>query len=128
VAQSFPPGLIASEAELDVLRIKKELAPALGELSDRVMQHWRMNKEDKRLFQAATAVALAGAGLTAEAVVVGRLVLSKTRAYWLERSLLGHEELVCLRGLDDPELQSLIDHVLLLDQRVRARLGLLDED
>ncbi len=122
-ALPFPRSFVASDAELSVIADCRRLETCVTEISEEVSRLLKESARPELLIELSRRATFSGISLFNGFVLVGRVVLKRSKPYWMSGPLFTLEQVSELKGCESESLGGLLDSVLTIEKRLAEVLG-----
>ncbi|CAN1531090.1 hypothetical protein MCEMSE15_01397 [Fimbriimonadaceae bacterium] len=122
-ALPFPRSFIANDAELSVIADCRRLEKCVFEISEEVSRLLKESARPELLIELSRRATFSGISLFNGFVLVGKVVLKRSKPYWMSGPLFTHEQVAELKMNESQSLGGLLDSVLTIEKRLAMVLG-----
>lgn len=122
-ALPFPRSFIASDAELSVIADCRRLETCVTEISEEVSRLLKESARPELLIELSSRATFSGISLFNGFVLVGKVVLKRSKPYWMSGPLFTHEQIAELKTHESESLGGLLESVLTIEKRLAEVLG-----
>lgn len=122
-ALPFPRSFIANDAELSVIADCRRLEKCVFEISEEVSRLLKESERPELLIELSRRATFSGISLFNGFVLVGRVVLKRSKPYWMSGPLFTLEQVAELKAFESESLGGLLDSVLTIEKRLSEVLG-----
>jgi hypothetical protein len=122
-ALPFPRSFIASDGELSVIADCRRLEKCVFEISEEVSRLLKESGRPELLIELSRRATFSGISLFNGFVLVGRVVLKRSKPYWMSGPLFTLEQVAELKTYESESLGELLDSVLVIEKRLAEVLG-----
>lgn len=119
----FPRRFMASDAELSVIADCRRLEKHVSEISEEVSRLLKESGHAEVLIEPSRRATFSGISLFNGFVLVGRVVLKRSKPYWMSGPLFTLEQVAELKTFESESLARLLDSVLTIEKRLAEVLG-----
>jgi hypothetical protein len=121
----FPRKFMASDAELSVIADCRRLEKLVSEISEEVSRLLKESGHAEVLIEPSRRATFSGISLFNGFVLVGKVVLKRSKPYWMSGPLFTLEQVAELKTYESESLGGLLDSVLVIEKRLAEVLGAL---
>lgn len=122
-APPFPRRFMASNAELSVIADCRRLEKLVSEISEEVSRLLKEAGHAEVLIEPSRRATFSGISLFNGFVLVGRVVLKRSKPYWMSGPLFTLEQIAELKMYESDSLGGHLDSVLSIEKRLAEVLG-----
>lgn len=122
-AMPFPKRFFASDAELGVIADCRRLDNCIFGVSEEVSRLLKESGNAEVLIEPSRRATFSGISLFNGFVLVGRVVLKRSKPYWMSGPLFTLGQVAELKTYESESLGGLLDSVLVIEKRLAEVLG-----